>query len=117
MLYERPEAPVEIASSRSPTGNTGVLLIAAFTAQTNCYEVDLTAWRKARNLSHLRRDMDGVTISDAIAATCGPAISFLVGQVNIPSENTLWPPTHNLTYQRIHTFEIFGSKLQNIDIN
>ena len=80
MLYERPEAlPAIEQSSRSFIGViVSTEAAPRQSARQAWYEVDMAPRRKARKLRHLKRDMDRVSIVNAIAATRGPAISFLV---------------------------------------
>ena len=74
MLYERPEAPAISLSA------TGVMESSVFNAKQDKFEKDLAAYEKGLRLCEFKRKMDGVCVLNAIAATCAPAISFIVGR-------------------------------------
>ena len=74
LLYERPEAPASISATATSREET------AYKVKLEKYEVELTAYSRAKKLRNYKRDMDGVCVANAIAATCGPALSFLVGR-------------------------------------
>ena len=82
LMFKRPQAP-ELDSYRETIG--GALITAqpdrAFRAKYREYEVAEAAWQRARELRELKHAMDGVSVSMAIAATCGPQISTRIGQV------------------------------------
>ena len=58
----------------------GVMVDSPFTAKQDKCDANLAANQRGCKLRAYKRDMDDVCVANAIAATCGPAISFLVGR-------------------------------------
>ena len=75
MLYEQPVASVAFLLN-----NEGIMVGRAFTAKQDKYDAGMVAYEKERELRGDMKKMDGICVSNAIAATCGPAIAFLVGR-------------------------------------
>ena len=87
MLYERP-VPVPVANI---SDTEGVMVDSAFIAKQDVYEVDLAAWKKGRKMSDYEKNMDGLCVPNAIAATCGTATSFLVEREADKRGATMYP--------------------------
>ena len=86
LLYERPEAPTV-----AETGIAGTVMTETEAARIAKYDIDMAAFRKARKIRHFQRDMDGVCIANAIASTCGDAISNLVERQSRGSADSMQP--------------------------
>ena len=90
MMYQWPVAPIGMSSP--PSGEEdGALVSADFAAQQGKYDIVLAAWKDAHSLRRLQLEADRISISNAIAATCGPAIAFLVDN-QAHNLNVEWQP-------------------------
>ena len=80
MKYKRLMAPVLESISNAE----GVMVTAPadsrYRAQYEKYVVKMAAWKGEHDLCSLKHSMDGMPVSMAIAAVCGPQISPRIGQ-------------------------------------
>ena len=73
--HERPVAPVAINQTLRVLWWIVHLLRSRISTR-----LLLAAWKKGRKMCEYKTKTDGVCVSNAIAATCGTAISFLIGR-------------------------------------
>ena len=85
LQFKRPDPPLEPPRPTVAPNVDGDMEIATidpeYAVRYQRYKVSLAAFEDAQKLRNYRYHMDGVSVSMAIAATCGSQISLRIGQV------------------------------------
>ena len=113
-MFKRPLAP-EVELYGSSEG-------AVMTAQSDQkykkkyteFEIAEAAWKDARQLQTWKRGIDGIPVTMAIAATCGPQISRRVGQQF--EQNTRIQPTELWKFLELMTCAVLMSARESLQM-
>ena len=90
LMFVEPMPPPEMLSPLPENANSALVTEAAAKERSQ-YQLDLAKWQNGRDLCKKQRAYDGVAVANAIAATCGSVISFLIDK-EATARGAEWQP-------------------------
>ena len=101
LMYAEPIPPAEMLIP-APNNENSALITEAAMAVRSQYQQDMAKWEQARDLRKKQRLYDGVAVANAIAATCGSTICFLIDK-EATTLRVEWQPGPLWTYLEVIT--------------
>ena len=89
-MFMEPMPPPDMLCPRPGNANSALVTEAAAKERSQ-YQLDLAKWQAGPGLGKKQRAYDGVAVANAIAATCGSVISFLIDK-EATARGAKWQP-------------------------